>query len=646
MNKGLTLILFLFSVLPSLAQKDTLWVHDLKQIVISKYRFESNTIGTRNDKVDSAFLHLYQSSTLASLLDLCSGLTIKSYGPGILATSTLRGGSSQQTALTWHGMSLNSPVNGLSDLNLIPGFLFDNVSVIPGVSGSLQGSGAISGGIGLENRVPSLQKNSRQLNSEVQQTFGSFHQITTGLKLNFNNKIWNHSAKVFYNTNENNYSYTNYAEAGNPKKTLSNASIKLVTILHESILNNQKIGTLKFGYWQTAANRQIPPTLLMLKSDAHQSDNNLRFLATWERVFKSINIKLQSMIQNDDLNYTDEDIGLGSNSKSLWLNHELEMRFKPTKNSNTSFGIMESNVNSKIYSNDRLTENSIKSQRDQIAIWGSHFHHFWQKRLLVNLGIRKEMLDRKPLPMIPCLGFKIKVNKQFDIFGQGSRVFRLPTLNDLYWTPGGNPNLKPELGWGSELSLQYQLEKKNVLFTTSMTAFNRDIKNWIQWQSVTSQIWSPFNIGSVKSRGVEFRSQLKFKIRKLIYLNWLLNADYTESFYSEKEHPNYEKQLFYVPFFKTSSIFGLTFKHTTLNLNGLWLGKRFITPDHTESLPAYGLLNVAIHQSVLSKNKEFNFFLKVNNVFNKSYQGIVWRPMPGINIEGGITLKFQKIYKS
>ena len=66
---------------------------------------------------------------------------------------------------------------------------------------------------------------------------------------------------------------------------------------------------------------------------------------------------------------------------------------------------------------------------------------------------------------------------------QLSTLYRLPGLNDLYWMPGGNPDLKPEYGYsaeaGSKLSWKSQNKKTKVSFEP--TYFNRYIYNWIIW---------------------------------------------------------------------------------------------------------------------------------------------------------------------
>ena len=66
---------------------------------------------------------------------------------------------------------------------------------------------------------------------------------------------------------------------------------------------------------------------------------------------------------------------------------------------------------------------------------------------------------------------KLKVN--------AAKVYRLPTLNDLYWSPGGNPNLKPEEGFTYEGSFELKIPYHHFLLETEMTYFNKNITNWI-----------------------------------------------------------------------------------------------------------------------------------------------------------------------
>lgn len=633
MKRYLIITFFFYLALPVLAQTDSLWNKDLKEITVVAERAELYNTGGRTDKPDSLLQNVFKSSTLAGLLDASNGIVIRSYGPGILASSSLRGGNAQQTALTWNGMSINSPVNGLTDFNLVPSFLFDGMSVLPGLAGSLQGSGAISGGINL-NTVPSKQKG---FSLEWLQTMASFGTYTGGLKLFYTGNKWSHATKGFFSKTNNNYPFSNYAVAGNPKQNLTNAEGVNYAVLHETAYETPKAGKLKFSYWGTFANRQIPPTMVMESSNALQVDNIHKTMFQWDKAFKKMSVKFHSVLQNDYLKYAEPEIEINSVSKSYFITNDAEFRFKLIKNSTTSAGVVQSFAKAKV-NNISTNDTSIlnQSQRSQVAFWASHFQMFPKIRTQVSLGIREEIVDNKPLPIIPSLGFKTKLHKNLDIYGQANRVYRIPTLNDLHWFPGGNPELKPESGWGFELTTDFHKKNRKVDFTTSLTGYSRLITNWIQWQPVNSTLWSPVNIGKVNSLGLEFRSSFKLVISKKMYNKLGLTFDYTKSENADAGNPNFHKQLLYVPFYKSSGFIGFGFNKTLLLVSGVWVGKRFVSTDNLDSITAYGLLNMAINQTLTIKKASMNLFVRVNNILDNRYEAIVWRPMPGINYEFGV----------
>lgn len=79
----------------------------------------------------------------------------------------------------------------------------------------------------------------------------------------------------------------------------------------------------------------------------------------------------------------------------------------------------------------------------------------------------------------------------------GIRHFRWPTLNDLGWIPGGNPNLFPEQGWALEtkaklISTQPQADVSFQIYGESRGVFLHESLIW----SPIGIIWTPINAGS------------------------------------------------------------------------------------------------------------------------------------------------------
>ncbi|MFN8167076.1 MAG: TonB-dependent receptor [Bacteroidia bacterium] len=64
--------------------------------------------------------------------------------------------------------------------------------------------------------------------------------------------------------------------------------------------------------------------------------------------------------------------------------------------------------------------------------------------------------------------------------GNFGNVFRLPTVNDLYWIPGGNPDLLPETGTTGEIGL-HLLNTQLSMQRSSVAYFDKHINNWIAW---------------------------------------------------------------------------------------------------------------------------------------------------------------------
>jgi iron complex outermembrane receptor protein len=126
-------------------------------------------------------------------------------------------------------------------------------------------------------------------------------------------------------------------------------------------------------------------------------------------------------------------------------------------------------------------------------------------------------------------------------------------------------------------------------------------------------------------------------------------ADYVRST-AEKtafvNDPSLHKQLIYIPAWFGSGTFTAEWKNCYLT--GVWqyTDLRFTTRDHTEFLPSYHLLNVALgnEQRFVLNNHNYllNVFFRANNVLNAQYQSVAWRPMPGRNFSVGLSVTWIK----
>jgi outer membrane receptor protein involved in Fe transport len=109
----------------------------------------------------------------------------------------------------------------------------------------------------------------------------------------------------------------------------------------------------------------------------------------------------------------------------------------------------------------------------------------------------------------PSLGLVYDLGRNARIKSSFGQAFRAPTLNDLYWPEspfaGGNPEVKPEEGFGGELRAEYE-PIRSVGVRASV--FTREVEDLIQWSPDQDWVWRPSNVNEFSSRGVELELRL------------------------------------------------------------------------------------------------------------------------------------------
>ena len=230
--------------------------------------------------------------------------------------------------------------------------------------------------------------------------------------------------------------------------------------------------------------------------------------------------------------------------------------------------------------------------------------------------------------------------KELFAFANFSRNFRMPTLNDLYWYPGGNPDLKPESGYSEEIGLKHLLKWKKTQFNYTVSVFSNNVENWIVWLP-SSYYWSPQNILSVWSRGTEASLGFNYFKGKLL-LDFSGKFSYVKATALESNNESaIGKQLIYTPQVNTGINLGFGYGLFLFNYNMEYVSERYTSPDNSDKIKPYILGNIQISKEFRIKNFAFSTFVHINNLWNYTYQTIAWQAMPGINIKTGLKINFK-----
>lgn len=275
----------------------------------------------------------------------------------------------------------------------------------------------------------------------------------------------------------------------------------------------------------------------------------------------------------------------------------------------------------------------------------------WQPidRLGLSVVLREDMYGTDWTPVIPAFFIDGIISRTGNITAKASvsRNYRFPTLNDLYFLPGGNPDLKSEKGWTYDCGVSFDVGKSGVYaLSGSVSWFDSYIDDWILWLPTTKGFFSPRNMKKVHAYGIEVKGNLALQLHK----DWLLdlNGSFSWTPSINEGDPmtpadkSVGKQLPYVPKYSASVTGRLSWKSWSLLYKWAHYSERFTMSSNehtlTGNLPPYYMSNVTLEKGLSFKPMDLQLKLAVNNLFDEDYLSVLSRPMPGINFEFFISI--------
>ena len=648
--------LLLLGLLPSLfceAQgiQDSILEIQSVNVFAKSNLFELEKAGLNTSEVDTFVLQSKNGLSLSRLLSENTPIFIKSNGRGALSTASFRGTAASHTQVNWNGININSPMLGSVDFSQIPVYLIDNITLKHGSSSISEQSGGLGGTINILNH--SQWDNGFRL--KYQQGLGSFHTDDEFLSLTWGNKQLQSKSKIYHNYSKNDYTFINYSnpeidystgEVIHPLDTNHNADYGLYGLMQELYLRNNSQDIFSVKYWGQHSERSIP----QVASYQGPENNNLnrqttddhKLVADWKHYWDKSNIKINSGYAYKKMNYTQQYLvsGVGiynavySNSKeNSWYN---KAQYQWDINSRSQMQISVDANYFKVSSNDTVSHIGYTQQRAEYALFLAFQKQFFE-RLNTNLMCRQDLIKGESIPLVPLLGFDYKILKNRDLILKGSlaRNHHLPSLNDLYWQPGGNPDLLPEDGVSTELGLQFKQTINQHLFSSSLDFYYSNIDNWILWIPNVKGYSEPMNVQKVISKGVETNIKMEGNWG-LWHYRTLASYAYTKSTNLD-EDPQWEnvygKQLVYIPLHSANLMFNISYHEWGLTWQHNSYSKTFTTTSNDLSiyntLPAYFMNDLTLSKRCEIGKYHINGELRIYNLFNENYRSSIYYPMPG-----------------
>jgi vitamin B12 transporter len=629
------IISFLFYLIPLgiSAQVDTSIVQ-LRSVIVSAVRNDIQSTGLKTEQIDSIMKMVIIDQSLGSYLTDNSPALVKNYGPGALSSVSLRGGSSYHTAVLWKGFSIANPMNGVMDFNLIPTFLFDDISIQYGGASALWGSGAISGTIQLSKNNIVVDRNSIKIGSRFS-TASGWANYAEG---KFAVKNFNSSIKAFFTDEKNEFSFH---QNGQLKKQV-HAQAKGRGIISENNYFFTDKAAISFNFWYQFADRNIAPVLTESISHAVQTDKNFRYNVTFSKSGEKGKFIFRNAYFNEHLYYNDSSLTVPSLSLCESFISEPEYSFTINEMHSVQAGLNLTIINAS------ATEFKKNAEVTRKAAFIGYFLKY--KKLNLSFSARKEINEFQNPPMVFSSGINYLVSKWLKFNGSYSTVYRNPQVNDLFWQPGGNPELLPETGTSYEGTFDFDILRMTTgnpndsnRISFQITGYNKEIDNWIAW-TPHGALWTPSNIKNVHSYGTESTLSLRKKFKGVGFRVSGFYG-YTISETTSSAIPfdaSVGKQLIYVPLHKAGGGISIDYKNSILTFNQNYTGIRFTTTDNHVYLNGYTKASVQFDQRVNFQNTLLALFVRVDNLFDIDYQSVLNRPEPLRNYTFGINITYKQ----
>ena len=628
-------ILFALSVMAS-AQNDTIMLESVE--INAAHVFNKVSKETMERKIDTAVIKRLQTRSLSQLLIQHSPVFIKTYGPGGTASASFRGTTSSHTLVLWNGFQLNSPTLGEVDFSMIPVFFTDEVSLQWGSKTS-----ANSGGLGGAVNISNKQKFNEGLILDLRQTYGSFNTWGSYLTVGYSAKNFIARVKAYRNSSDNDFTYNNIATIPHQEMKQRNADFVDYGFMPE-VQVRFKNSLLTFVSWNQFSHRNYPQIMPNVFNNTKEySDNDFsRNFLSYKYYWNTGRVEVKSSYFHEVQTYFLE--SYTSNGNPVTQNHSLNKSDVLRQIIDLQQDLYKSwKLYAKIqWDNEKVSSSNYDSsttsspKRNILSLYAAVDGKIYRD-LDLRMTLRNDIVDDKSVGLFPTatLTYRMPFVKGLSFNAGYSHNYRNPTLNDLYWNPGGNENLKGENGKTVDFDINYLYENLNFNLDLRTGLYYSKVKNWIQWVPTTYRYWMPKNVSEVMARGAEFH--LKANYRYALW-NFTLSGNYVYSHTSDEseyaqQYDSDGKQLIYIPKHHANAFAEVRWKTWNLNYTFEFTGKR-TTSMNDDDFFAYDLPYYTLHHLSLGKQlKKFRLEFRINNLTNNDYQTVLWRAMPGRSYE-------------
>jgi len=613
-------LLFIFRLGRSQAPPDT--VYTLPDAVVKGDRFSLLPVGTHSDSLSLSQAKKYGLS-LTRVLSENTAVFLREYGPAGLSLASVRGTGAQQMAILWNGLNIQSPMNGQKDLRLLPAFFFEEAEIIYGSSAGLAGSGAIGGTVKLSTAIPAM----KGWKGDVTLAGGSFGMRAGGLSLSYGDKAFRSKISLYSSRGRNDYRFFNTRKNPPVEEYLRHARSQQQGLQFQSLIRGEK-SAMDIHYMHLSSDRQLPAGIFENGSRKSQQDAGNYVKLGWKRGSKNHYWHINAGWIGEKIYYNDTSLNLHARNRSRSLVFQPDYTLMLNKKWMMRTGIFLRYDRARL---DPLSEDVDRHEEALLLSW----IFTPDNKLIMHFNLRQGRSSQGVHPFIPTWAASRAFGK-WTLKGKISRHYREPTLNDLFWQPGGNPNLRAERGWAGDLTILYEFGNDKYRFSAAFSAYTNAMLDQIVWQPASGGIWQPDNVDQSYTRGLEGRMQASTMIGRLRLKSGAMLA-YTRAL---RDSWTNQLQMAFVPRWTGNTQLEASYKRWTLSYKHRFSGIRYSDNSNSYPIEAFDVGELECNRAFERGRIHWNAYARLNNLWNESYRVMPAYFMPPRAFYAGIYLHF------
>lgn len=611
----------------------------LKSVEIISSRTELAT----SQKLKGVELQSLSSTSIADALKYFAGVQIKDYGGlGGLKTVNVRSLGAQHVGIYIDGIRITNAQNGTVDLGKYSLSTLESISLYNAnrleinQSASEYASGAT---VYMKTRRPTVDSLS------VLGGLGSFHTYRGRINVQTSKKNWDAFLDAEYVYSKGDYPFRYKSEYEDTVGRRRNSDIEYFRI--ESALFHRDLAVHGYAY---VSKRGCPGGIVRRLSDKYTNigkewDSDFFLQSSWQHKINSNNsLKINSKYSYEYLRYN-TDFKENQNTAKVdnrYHQHDayisLAYTYRPWRPIyfNMSYDVRMSWLNSDIrnfspifrFDQKVVAAGELEWQGFRFAT--SILYQYYKDKTTTHTGAADPLSRFTPAV---SLGYNFR---NLTVRGWYKKIFRVPTLNDLYYTQAGNRNLKPEYTKQWDLGFEYYITDKNWKGNFQIDAYINHIDNRIVCLPLRgTYTWSMMNYGSTFCKGLNSTvsgnySTCGWNYSLLASCTFQKDLNRTDP----KDTETYNKPICYSPIFSCGVTGIVGWKTLSVTMSWLHVGPRMWSyADPEDVLSPYDNVDLKITWVW----KKFMATIEIFDLLDIQYEHIPRYPMPGRNFRYSIS---------